>query len=140
MGKYPHGLANKYKELMTQLRAPPGTDLKRLPYPLMLKDKVKDRGSEIEQRSCMTELNMVFHCFSTHEFDQSKCTKETEALMACFNESVKDLEKRKADSRGELKEGQTALAKHAKLTAKQVNSLLKKNPHPFPDDGKKYRK
>jgi len=133
-------LAHKYHELVKQLRAPPGTDLTRLPYPLMLKDKVKNRGSEIEPRSCMSELNMVFQCFSENDFDQAKCSKQTEALMACFNESVKDLEKRKADSRGLLKEGQTMVGKKSKLTANQVGELLKKNPHPFPNDGKKYRK
>ena len=60
MGKYPHGLANKYKELLKQMRAPPGSDLTRLPYPLMLKDKVKDGRSDIRGDSCMAELNLVF--------------------------------------------------------------------------------
>ena len=60
MGKYPHGLSNKYAELIKQLRAPPGTDLTRLPYPLMLKDKVKDGRSDYRPESCMAELNLVF--------------------------------------------------------------------------------
>ena len=60
MGRYPNGLTNKYVEVMKQMRAPPGSDLKKLPYPLMLKDRVKDRGSEIEPRNCMSEINMVF--------------------------------------------------------------------------------
>lgn len=140
MGRYPNGLTNKYVEVMKQMRAPPGSDLKKLPYPLMLKDRVKDRGSEIEPRNCMSEINMVFQCFSTHDFDQAKCSKETESLMACFNDSVKDLEKKKADSKGFLKEGQRTMGKHSKLNAKQVNTLLEKAPHAFPQDGKKYRK
>jgi len=144
MGKYPNGLAHKYAELVKQMRAPPGTDLTKLKFPLMLKDRVKPRGSDIEPRTCTSQLNVVFHCLSSYEFDQSKCTKESEALMKCFNESVKDMERKKADSRGELKGGQTSMGKNTKLTGKQVNALLQKAPHPFPDGlkgpGNKYRR
>jgi len=140
MGKYPHGLSNKYVELIKQLRAPPGTDLTRLPYPLMLKDKVKDGRSDYRPESCMAELNLVFQCWTTHDFDQSKCTKEAASLMACFEKSMKDAERAKLEAQGFIKEGITTIGKHTKLSSQQVNALLKKNPHAFPNDGKKYRK
>jgi len=140
MGKYPHGLANKYKELLKQMRAPPGSDLTRLPYPLMLKDRVKDAGSDIRGDTCMAQLSMVFQCWTTHDFDQSKCTAEAAALIACFEKSMKDVEQAKTEARGFIKEGVTTIGKHTKLSSHQVNALLKKNPHPFPNDGKKYRK
>ena len=52
----------KGKLLRKQLEAKPGTDLTsgRMPYPFMLKDKVKATGSNIQPETCLTEMNLLF--------------------------------------------------------------------------------
>ena len=78
MGKYPNGLAHKYAELVKQMRAPPGTDLTKLKFPLMLKDRVKPRGSDIEPRTCTSQLNVVFHV---------SCGRGQKMMLICYDGS-----------------------------------------------------
>lgn len=92
--------------------------------PLRLKDKVSGKGDNLSEVCCLYEMSLLFACFKRNEFNQALCSKEIESFQKCYRETTaRKLERKEKEAKGILTPGEK------KMSAKQINQLLRKFPN-----------
>ncbi|XP_063995279.1 uncharacterized protein LOC135172815 [Diachasmimorpha longicaudata] len=92
--------------------------------PLKLRNHVTGKGSKSQEQGCLQEATLVLSCLVENNYENQKCTKETENFQNCYKTYLKNKKFSKEQAlKGILTPGST------NLKFGQVNHLLRKFPH-----------
>ncbi|XP_014769580.1 coiled-coil-helix-coiled-coil-helix domain-containing protein 1 [Octopus bimaculoides] len=98
-----HGKFTNYKEVFPY----------KMPLPPILKDSVSNKKDKSKAAPCLEEIGLLLTCWKSSDFSMKGCEKEVKAFNKCYAASTNQ-------------PPQTG----NKLSAAEVNKLLKKFPQP----------
>jgi len=89
--------------------------------PLKLRNSVSTKTEKTVDNSCLQEMAVMFACLKANDFNEAACSPEITGFQTCYagyKKKLKDAQQKESS----LSPGAST------LTARQLNSLLKKYP------------
>lgn len=91
--------------------------------PLKLRNFVAGKGSGIKESPCVPQIIKLLECLKLSEYSQTPCSEELDTLTACYS-----THQARAKAAASAKDQSEPIPYQRKLTASQVNTLLKRFP------------
>ncbi|XP_072038431.1 small ribosomal subunit protein mS37-like [Amphiura filiformis] len=106
-------MSKRLRDIAVRNLYKPGQRLPAIGKPFALKDRVGEKSRVKEESPCLAEMSTLLDCWKSNNFSDISCASEVTKFQRCL-------------AKARANKGQAS----ERLTSKEMNEMLKKNPLP----------